>query len=103
MYVFFKRGRCGTHKRKSDDVEIDVVDLTEDSASDKPIEPDGTGVALQNQVKQRDEYGAALKKVKIEKEATEDALAEAKGDVEDGHELAQQQSLIYRQMANKLR
>ena len=68
--------------------------MTEDSASDKPIEPDGTGVALQNQVKQRDEYGAALKKVKIEKEAAEDALAEAKGDVEDGHELAQQQSLF---------
>ena len=68
------------------------IDLSGDDNIE--VEPDGTGVAIQNQIMQRDEYDRKLKKVKIEKDATEDALAEAKEDIEDGHELAQQQSLF---------
>lgn len=55
-----------------------AIDLSGDD--DVKVGPDGTGIALQNQIRQRDEYGATLKKVKIENEATEDALAEAKED-----------------------
>lgn len=87
---------------KLEDVDDDVmrqvirkrneIDLSADD--NMSLHQDGTGIALQNQIKQRDEYGATLKKVKIEKEAAKDALAEAKEDVEDANELVQQQTLF---------
>ena len=68
------------------------IDLSSDGKIE--VDPDDTGFALKNQIKQRDEYGATLKKVKTEKVATEDALTEAKEDIEDANELIQQQSLF---------
>ena len=61
---------------------------------DIKADPYGSGVALQNQKRIRVEYHAKLKKVKIEKQDAEDALAEAKEDIEDERTLVQQQSLF---------
>lgn len=58
------------------------------------VEPDGSGSAIQNQIKQRDEYSAQLKKIKTEILSAEDSLSKAKEDIEDANELVQQQSVF---------
>mmetsp|Transcript_30542 Transcript_30542/g.67728 ORF Transcript_30542/g.67728 Transcript_30542/m.67728 type:complete len:414 (+) Transcript_30542:477-1718(+) len=50
------------------------IDLTSDANVDEGIEPDGSGAALRNQVRQQQQYAANLVRVKKEKSAVKDDL-----------------------------
>lgn len=64
-----------------------LIDMTQDE--DAVHQPDGSGKALQSLIHQTEK----LIKIKNEKADAEESLAEAKDDIEDAQELAQQQTL----------
>jgi len=51
-----------------------IIDLTTDANAEEGINPDGSGAALRNQVRQQQQYTANLVRVKKEKSAVKDDL-----------------------------
>ena len=88
-------------ERKRQKLTVDLTIDSDDDADDKTVaEPDGSGAALRNQIKQNEEHASRLVEIKKEKTDAQESLKEAtesledtKEDLEDANELVQQQTL----------